>query len=96
MALLKNFTRKGKRLAVGATGNKVPITVRALIQRINRKLKPDNQQLKVTRGQRWRSNLGDYYIVDTYRNNIVNSGIDPESYGRKLGCIEAYETVVEE
>jgi len=43
---------------------KVPITMRALIQRINRKLRDDDTMLKITRGERWRHDLGDCYVVN--------------------------------
>lgn len=70
---------------------KLPVSQQALIKRINRKLKQDGQQLKKARGERWKSTTGDYFIVDINRNYIVETHIDLEKYGRKIGALEAYE-----
>jgi hypothetical protein len=77
-------------------GRKVPITLRALIARINRKLKPEMEALKATRGERARADLGDFYIVDVGRNFLVASHVDPETYGRELGVLRDYEVVIEQ
>jgi hypothetical protein len=74
----------------------VPVTMRALIQRINRKIRPEDRRLHACRrnSRSW-SNLGDYYVVDTYRNMIADSGIDPTAYGRRLGVLQPFEEVVQ-
>jgi hypothetical protein len=41
----------------------VPVSMRALVQRINRKLAQDGEVLKKLRGERYRAEFGDYYIV---------------------------------
>jgi hypothetical protein len=74
---------------------KVSITYRALIQRINRKLAADDEQLKATRGDRWRSDLGDYYIVNVNRNNLVAQHVDPVELGRELGVLRPWEEVAD-
>ncbi len=76
-----------------AKQEKAPVSLRALIQRINRALKADDWKLKATRGVRGRSSLGDYYIVNPNRNWIVKARIDPETLGRELGVLHAYERV---
>jgi hypothetical protein len=73
----------------------VPVTLRAVIQRINRKLRADEQTLKVTRGARWRGDLGDYYIVNANRNHVVATGVDPVELGRELGVLRPWESVAE-
>ena len=78
------------------TKAKAPISVRAVIQRINRKLKQDNEMLKATRGDRWRHELGDYYIANFARNFIVGKHVDPEALGRELGVVEQWEEVRDE
>lgn len=60
---------------------------KALIQRINRKLRPNCERLRKTRGQNDWLNLGDYYIVDS-RNVVVKSHVDPEEIGRELGVLK--------
>jgi hypothetical protein len=60
---------------------RTPVTTRAVIQRINRKLKPDLEMLKVTRGNRWRREVGDYYVIDFNRNWIIHKHVDPVAGG---------------
>lgn len=72
---------------------KVPVTTRALIQRINRKLKPEQERLKTLRGDRWRGDLGDYFVVDFFTNRIVAQHVDPEKLGRELGVLQPWERV---
>jgi hypothetical protein len=74
----------------------VPVTTRAVIARINRKRKPDDEMVKVTRGDRWRHELGDFYILNFNRNWIVNKDIDPETYARELGVLGEWEEVRDE
>ena len=78
----------------------VPVTMRAVIQRINRRLKREHDHgernwefLKATRGDRWRSELGDYYLVNVDRNAIVDKQVDPEEFARELGVLAPYERV---
>jgi hypothetical protein len=68
---------------------KVPVTERALYQRINRKLKHENQSLRTARSED--TNLGRYFIVDTYRNQLVDSHVNIEKLGRKLEALAAWE-----
>jgi len=82
---------------------KAPVTMRALIQRINRKLASDDRE----KGNQWpqkvcafrgraRENVGAYYLLDQHRNEIVNSGISPEHLARELGVLQLWEAVVED
>lgn len=76
---------------------KVPVSERALIQRINRKLKADWRQLKTTRGVRAREDLGYFYVLDTRRNFIIDHHVDLETFGRVLGALaESEELILEE
>lgn len=68
----------------------VPVTARAMTQRINRALAP-NEQLKATRGARAQTELGAYYIVDVRRNAITRSRIDLEELAKELGVLQPYE-----
>jgi hypothetical protein len=70
------------------------ITECALIQRINRKLKPDWKQLRTARiGGRLESNVGRYYVLDIYRNTVVETHVDPEYLGRELAVLAPCQTV---
>jgi len=76
---------------------KVPVTMRVLIQRINRKLAENGKQLRRSRGEgRARQDLGNYYVIDTRRNVAVVTQTDPEALGRGLECLQPWEQVVEE
>jgi hypothetical protein len=76
---------------------KVPISERALIQRINRRLKQDGEMLRSARGTwhqgRWYpdSNLGRYYIIDFMRNFVIHVRVDLEAYGRELEVLREWE-----
>lgn len=80
---------------------KVPVSERALIQRINRKLKGDDQKLCAARGTwdgpTWHPNsdLGRYYIIDISRNFLVSSNVDLEDYGRELKVLAPWEELAE-
>ena len=68
---------------------KVPVTMRAVIQRVNRKLKPDLEALKTTRGDgRMLLDVGRYYIIDYRMNAITHHRVDPEALARELGVLK--------
>ena len=73
-------------------GITIPVSLRALIARINRALKHEDQMLEITRGERWRASQGDYYIVDTKRNWMLHHHIDPEALGRELKVLAEHRT----
>ncbi|WP_315720157.1 MULTISPECIES: hypothetical protein [unclassified Bradyrhizobium] len=73
---------------------KVPVTMRALIARINRKLAHDYLAMRRCRSSsRWYYDLGDFYVVDNLHNNIEAVSIDPVEYGRELGVLQPFEEV---
>jgi hypothetical protein len=77
-----------------AKQEKVPVTMRALIQRINRKLAGNGQALKSTHpGSRAYNELGDCYLFDTKQNEVVQTSVVPEKLGRKLGILKEWEKV---
>ena len=75
--------------------NASPFTVSqsALVRRINRALAPELTRLRKTRGDRWRGDLGDYYVVDDLQNRIIAPHVDPEAFGRELGVLSKHERV---
>jgi hypothetical protein len=88
-------TREEARMA---KGRKVPVTLRAVIQRINRKLAQEGragQAFRKYRGGRSLADLGDYYVVDLDRNTVEAAHLDPEAFGRELGVLENWEEVQE-
>jgi len=71
------------------------VTEKALIGRINRKLKRENkfQQLHKTRMGQWYSDLGPYHIVDHSTNSLTHAHIDIEDLGREMKTIGPDEKV---
>ena len=74
-------------------GARQPVTLRATIQRINRKLKPDLCSLRKTRGVRAKMEFGEYHVIDYNINGIVQSDVDVESYARELEALHDWERV---
>ncbi len=72
----------------------VPVTERALLQRINRVLANEGKQLQKARGGTARLELGDYYSVNVRRNFVVQKDVDLEELGRKLNSLRPYESLV--
>jgi len=66
---------------------KIPISKRALVQRINRHLRKQNEALRGKRGE----NTGEYYLVDLGRNTVVQDGVPIEKLGRELGVLKPFE-----
>lgn len=65
----------------------MPVTARALVQRINRKLDSQDEQLKAKRGPKG----GQYFLVDLRRNFLIRDDVDIEELGRKTGVLEDWE-----
>lgn len=68
----------------------VPITMRALIQRINRKL-PKGEMLKAARSRRSADSTGWHFVIA--HNEIKQHHVNVETLGRKLGVLADYERV---
>ncbi len=75
---------------------RAPVSTRAVIQRISRKLGEFKKLKKCRADSRWYSDLGAYYIVDEDHNTIVRSHVDLETLARELKVIEAWEAIVED
>lgn len=69
------------------------VSPRALLQRINRALVKEGEVVKVTRGERWRGDLGDHYIVDTNLNAVIARHCDLEALGTELGALKDWESL---
>jgi hypothetical protein len=71
----------------------VPVTERALLVRVNRKLTKEGQErLKAAKGKA-RETLGDYYLLDLRRNEVKAPHVQLEPYARELGVLEPYEAL---
>jgi len=71
--------------------DKVPVSERALVQRVNRMLAQEDQALKKTRGSRWLNDLGAYYTADLQHNAILDRMVDLEEFGKEFGMLAEYE-----
>jgi hypothetical protein len=76
---------------------KVEVSRRAVIARINRALKPDNEQLRITRSERMRQQVGDWYIIDHSRNlmGLADNWSSLDQVARDLGVLKAWEVIEE-
>jgi hypothetical protein len=73
----------------------VPISKRALLARLNRKLDADHAAVKITRdGTPARRSLGEYYIVAD--GGVTYANVDLESYGRQHGVLAQHEHLADE
>ena len=76
---------------------KVPVTMRAIVQRINRKLAPDGyRRLKQSRGRPWKyldRDVGKWFLVDGSRNRVERTHVDPEKFAKELGVLRPWEKV---
>lgn len=72
----------------------VPVTTRALFQRISRQLAKQGKELKAARGAHAQTELGAYYIIDNSTHTVTAKRVDLEQLGRETGTLAAHEHVV--
>jgi len=85
---------KGKSKAVlPVTKTRIPITARALVQRVRRALAKEGGRLLVNRGRQHLGYGGVYYVVDQNRN-VTTVDVDLETVGKELGVLHPWERVV--
>jgi hypothetical protein len=70
---------------------KVPVSTRALSQRINRALAKDGKKLVKARSAEIEETLGSWYIVNG--QGVDDCQIDLEEYARELGVLKGWECV---
>ena len=70
----------------------LPVTIKAITDRINRKLKHDNQKLMKIPAK-FRAGYGEYSIIDTETNTITSHNIELEALAQELGCLKPYESM---
>ena len=70
----------------------VPVTVRALTQRLDRLLARDSKELRKTRGAPAIDALGSYYLL--HNNSVFADPVDLEELGRKTGALADYERLL--
>lgn len=77
-------------MATQTKTRKMPVTRRALIQRLNRKLVKNGEWLKIPRGQ------GRVYLIDTDVNGVLDDDVDIEALARKEGVLFAFEELAKD
>jgi len=81
---------------------KVPVSERALIQRINRRIGGVSdgswwgERLRKNSNPRYFSDLGWYYTVDIGRNVVRDRITDLEAYGRDVDALADHEQLWDE
>lgn len=74
-----------------ATTGGFPVSKSALIARINRRLRYNDQRLRVARGFWTQWDLGHYWVQDVRRNLVLRKFVDLEQLGRELGALAESE-----
>lgn len=69
----------------------VPVSSRALVQRVNRKIRNDGRTLKIARSPDAISSVGKYFVIGD--KGVTDQGIDLEAFARKLGVLAEWENV---
>jgi hypothetical protein len=71
----------------------VPVSMRALVQRVNRQLAKKGEQLRAARGEGARQDVGDFFIISVAENILVRKEVNLEELGRELGVLQPWESV---
>jgi hypothetical protein len=72
--------------------NKVIVSERAILQRINRVLSKEGEMLKKSRPA-YQTEIGDFYLIDLERNFVIKKDVDIEALARKKGVLAGWETL---
>lgn len=82
------------------TRAKVPVGEKALLMRINRKLKQDGEQVRKARSEKASYEVGDFFRVDysdsRHGGHLVEKNVDLEKLGTELGVLHPWESLREE
>ena len=81
-----SYAHEGPEKMPKSKGRKMQITRRALIQRINRKLKPDRKMLRATRAGRIRLDFGNYHVIDFRINAVTHTMSTWKLWLASLAC----------
>jgi hypothetical protein len=78
-----------------AKASKVPVSERAIIQRINRALAPRDMVLRTARGQQMQLDVGHWYVVNTRINGVVQpyKHMDLADIAQDVGVLWGWEEI---
>ena len=75
----------------------IPVAIRAVMQRVNRRLATEGKRLKTVRkGQRYRAEIGPYFVVSLKTGRLIEIRIDLEGFARQLGALSDWEKITNE
>ena len=74
----------------------VPVSLRAVVQRLNRHLAPLEQTLKKARGRYALAQFGAYYVFQWRFNTVAQTHVDPATLARQEGVLKPWEYVHDE
>jgi hypothetical protein len=74
-----------------ASAKKVPVTERALMQRLNRKLRPDFEVKRLTGAAA--KEYGRFVVVNLKRGTVVESNFGLAAYALHAGVLKPWEEI---
>jgi hypothetical protein len=72
---------------------KVPVSERAVMQRINRLLAKDGEMLKKSRPSKFHNRLGDFYRLDVQHNAIIEMNVNLEALAQEKNVLAKWEVL---
>lgn len=75
---------------------KIPVSSRAVLARVNRILGKEGKALRFSRSQGEKANLGEGYILNTEKGAIEHSHVSLKEWAQKLGAIKAFEEMADD
>jgi hypothetical protein len=70
---------------------KAPVSRRALIQRLNRKLAKDGLTVKKTTGKQAKVEVGEFFVLDLERGFVTEKHVELEKFAHKHGVLAEWE-----
>lgn len=69
------------------------VTEKAVMARINRKLSHQGEVLRKLRGERWFTSLGQYFVVDSRSNTVMDTHVGLEALAREIEVLSDCEEI---
>lgn len=76
--------------------DKIGVTARSIIQRLNRRLAPDQMIKSNRRSDRLTEQMGVYYVLDVKQKRVAQRNVDLVQLAKKLGVMDPWEELTEE
>ncbi|MBZ5527075.1 MAG: hypothetical protein LAN71_04110 [Acidobacteriia bacterium] len=71
----------------------VPVSERAIVQRLNRAMGKEGLRLKKARSTQTETSVGEWYVIDITRNFVAQQDVDLAKLAKKWKVLAAWETV---